>query len=372
MKCRALAALLFLACGAHAQDSAFDQSRSRVSLNDTARFLAGLPVNPESSLVYIQDSPLGLSHVDELAAAFDHVEQLRLKPMRTWAKLEIQPRIPRPETMFYLFGGPDFLSVASIFPEAQTYILAGLEPVGQVPDLLAMEPHDLAESLPSLRYSLRSVLEKGFFETREMREDLHRGSVHGVLPLLYIFLARTGHVVTDATSVSLDAGGMAQADPTRAEGIRIGFTNLQGGPRQILYYFSTDVSDGALARDDRFIRFLSQQGSAGSYLKAASYLMHGAGFDRIRNVLLDRSSYILQDDSGIPLRYLQTGAWELQFFGRYAGPVDIFSQYEQVEMWDAFSDPDRVAPLPFATGYRRDDREAHQVFAIRRVNPVLE
>ncbi len=38
--------------------------------------------------------------------------------------------------MYYMFAGPDFLYANIFFPYANTYILAGLEPVGQVPDLL--------------------------------------------------------------------------------------------------------------------------------------------------------------------------------------------------------------------------------------------
>ena len=37
--------------------------------------------------------------------------------------------------MLYMFSGPDFLYATSFFPNASTYVLAGLEPVGAVPDL---------------------------------------------------------------------------------------------------------------------------------------------------------------------------------------------------------------------------------------------
>jgi len=36
------------------------------------------------------------------------------------------------DTMYYMFSGPDFLYAYTFFPNANTYILAGLEPVGQV------------------------------------------------------------------------------------------------------------------------------------------------------------------------------------------------------------------------------------------------
>ena len=42
--------------------------------------------------------------------------------------------------MLYMFSGPDFLYATSFFPNASTYVLAGLEPVGAVSDLTRLQP----------------------------------------------------------------------------------------------------------------------------------------------------------------------------------------------------------------------------------------
>lgn len=42
--------------------------------------------------------------------------------------------------MRYMFSGPDFLYATSFFPNASTYVLAGLEPVGEIPDLTGPSP----------------------------------------------------------------------------------------------------------------------------------------------------------------------------------------------------------------------------------------
>ena len=34
-----------------------------------------------------------------------------------------------------MFSGPDFLYATSFFPNASTYVLAGLEPTGDIPQL---------------------------------------------------------------------------------------------------------------------------------------------------------------------------------------------------------------------------------------------
>ena len=44
-----------------------------------------------------------------------------------------------------------------------------------------------------------------------MKTQLHEGPVYGTLPDLYVFLARTGKTIHDASFVSLDEDGNFQA-----------------------------------------------------------------------------------------------------------------------------------------------------------------
>jgi len=55
--------------------------------------------------------------------------------------------------MFYMFSGPDFLYADAFFPEATTYVMAGLEPPGQIPDLQKMPRGSLGPSLGSVARS---------------------------------------------------------------------------------------------------------------------------------------------------------------------------------------------------------------------------
>ena len=73
-------------------------------------------------------------------------------------------------TMYYMFGGPDFLYAHTFFPNANTYILAGLEPVGQVPDLSRISPDVLGGELSALRGSMSTILKTHYFITKDMRD----------------------------------------------------------------------------------------------------------------------------------------------------------------------------------------------------------
>jgi hypothetical protein len=92
------------------------------------------------------------------------------------------------------------------------------------------------------------------------------------------------------------------------------------GPWQTLYYFSTNLADGGVTRSG-FLTFCGKLGTADSFIKSASYLLHSGGFNKVRDFLLEHSATILQDDSGIPVVYFDPKKWRLQPFGHYVAPL---------------------------------------------------
>ena len=110
-------------------------------------------------------------------------------------------------TMFYMFSGPDFLYADAFFPEATTYVLAALEPVGQIPDLQKIPRGSLGPSLGTVSSSMHTVLSFSFFITHNMRSQLSSGRLNGTIPILYVFLARSGKTVKEVSLINLDADG---------------------------------------------------------------------------------------------------------------------------------------------------------------------
>ncbi|MDP9005280.1 MAG: hypothetical protein M3N12_10895, partial [Verrucomicrobiota bacterium] len=235
--------------------------------------------------------------------------------------------------MYYMFSGPDFLYAHAFFPNANTYILAGLEPVGQVPDLSRFSPEVVGNELSTLRASMKTVLQTHYFITKDMRTDLGRQGLGGTLPILYVFLARRGCTVLDTTFVN-----------SPAPGVKITFVHR--GPKQTLYYFKTDLSGGKSA----FLSWCAKQGPGLSLLKAASYLMHTEGFTGVRNFLLDRSRVIIQDDSGIPLHAFPKN-WKVDCYGVYVPHAEIFGKYHQPDLAAVYARVPPPTELGFAFGY---------------------
>ena len=336
--------------------------------DDTARFLAGLQPPPNSPLAGLAKDSAWVSHARHFDSIFAREENAHLSKIREFSQKYLTAKHG---TMLYMFSGPDALYAISFFPTASTYVLAGLEPVGRIPELANLSPFIIDGELRNLESSLGSFLNFSFFITQHMKSQLREGSIYGTLPILYVFLARTGKTVHELNFVSLDEQGNLQvadqvASPTRsaAPGVKIVFSESDG-PKQTLYYFSTNIADGSFDRSG-FSAFLAKLGPADSLLKSASYLLHKTEFARVRKLLLDNSETIVQDDSGIPLVYFEPKRWKFLAFGRYEGPISMFANFYQPRMAEVFRTAD---PIDFGIGYRWRKNESNLIVAQKRPVP---
>jgi hypothetical protein len=80
--------------------------------------------------------------------------------------------------------------------------------------------------------------------------------------------------------------------------------------------------------------------------------------------LLGVSASIVEDDSGIPVRYLTSPRWTLQFFGSYVGPIELFKKYYQSDLYQDYA-ASSPKPLTFGFGYQINRRTSNLVVAVR-------
>jgi hypothetical protein len=341
MKCFVILVLLALCTETWAADPMADA---------TAKFLAGLPLGG-TALESKGLDPAWTKHAAEFDKAWAELEKDELSKIRDWAPAFLGESYTVSAPMFYMFSGPDFLYANVFFPNAGTYILCGVEPVGTIPDVDKVPGHVLASALANLRKSLESSLSWSFFITKHMKVDLNQTQFSGTLPVLYVFLARAGYTIDSVTPVALDNLGNCLPDTAaKTKGIKIGFTG-SSGREQALYYFACDLADSNIKTNPGFLKFCEQQGRGVSLIKAASYLMHRDDFTLVRDFLLNNSNLILQDDSGIPYRFFSNEKWDIRYGGRYTGPIATFKQFPQPDLAKAFVDHAR-APIEFAFGYQ--------------------
>ena len=331
---------------------------------DAARYLAGLPVADNSSLASLTRDPRWQTHAAAMNAAFAQLEQRQLSNIRVWRS----DMIPSggSKTCLYYFSGPDFLYADTFFPDCTTYILGGLESVDAMPDLLTVPQGGLVSTLQNIQISLNTLLQFSFFKTKDMRQEFERGQLKGVLPTIFVFLARTGKDISSVEYVSLSSNGaVVSGNQGSTRGVKIDFSDPATGAEKVLYFFTADLSDDGVKRNAGVLRFSEQFAPANSLLKAASYLMHEGQFTTVRSSILNTSGLILQDDSGIPIRYFAPDKWTLRFFGTYTAPIDLFKNFYQSDLRQYYQ-ASSPKTLTFSFGYQWNRRNSTLILAMRK------
>lgn len=335
----------------------------KASFNDTARFLAGLPPAENSPLERIARDPAWQSHAASFNSSWRQLETQRLSRIRAWSAANLKDRSGVP--MFYMFSGPDFLYADAFYPNASTYILSGLEPVGRIPVI-----NDFTRaSLGNLRSSMASSISLSFFITKNMKHQLRETALSGTLPILMVYIARAGKTINDVSLLTLNPDGTVTPVegnvPQRGvQGVKITFSGGPGKPQQTLYYFSTDISDSGV-KASGFLRFADTFGRGDALFKAASYLPHSGGFSQVRDFILDKAEHVVQDDSGIPVVYFKPDHWTYHPFGRYLGPIAIFPGRFQHRLAEIYH-RGPTKPLDWGMGYRWRTSESNVLLVVRK------
>jgi hypothetical protein len=338
------------------------------SPNDTARVLAGLQPSAGSPLMALTQDGAWRQHASRFDALFGAVDHRQLGRIRAWSSAKLTSPS---DVLFYMFSGPDFLYANAFFPNASTYVMAGLEPPGPIPDLTKFSRGTVGSGLRGIEASLRSLVSYSFFQTKEMRRELAATPVRGTLPLLYVFLARSGKTIRDVTLIKLDENGSvlpASGDEggKGARGAKIVFAGSDGRERT-LYYFGTNIANDGF-KASGFAKFCERLGAGDALVKSASYLLHDGGFSDVRNFLLEHSRSMVQDDTGVPVSYFERGNWQLRPFGHYIGPISIFPGKYQPKLARLFDKGHES--IDFGIGYRWRSQGSNLLLAIKADAPT--
>jgi hypothetical protein len=338
--------------------------------NDVVSFISGMQHGKSGCLARLDSITKWKQFAIRMDSGFLDLDTSRFAKMEKWADSELID-CHGSTTLFYPFGGPDFLNANIFYPNSDIYILIGLEPVGVLPDLCNMSVEQINRYLEDVRFSLKDIFKRSYFITGNMIGALKKSSVNGAVPLISLFIERNGYNIVAVNNVGIDSNGTClPADSLKnvknfTHGVRIDFAADTGRRVQSVFYFQTDISDEGLKKNPEFQKYLSMLPQSYTYLKAASYLMHGKDFSMIRNTVFDKSKSILQDDSGIAYRYFDKTKWDIHLYGSYTKPGKEFSWINETDLSKAYTDPS-VKPVPFTLGYNWRTQHINLLYAVRK------
>jgi len=356
-------ALVLVGCGAAepAPKAAASDVPQRREADDVARFIAGLPGSPGSTLAALEQTDAWKQHQRQLDDAWAKADRSLVQKLTAFQTSELNDSALTSAPVFYPFGGPDALTMTAFFPHAPTYVMVGLEPAGTLPSVADLTNKDTAAYLAATRETVSSVLERSFFITKQMDQQLRGQVADGLLlPILHL-LVRRGDAILGFRYVRLDDKGnvIDRAADYKApgrfgnKGVEIEFHSPTEPRPQRLFYFSVNLSDERLTENTPFLAYLSKLKGSTTLLKATSYMPHNRTFSLIRSQILSISGAVLQDDSGVPYRYFNSADWTTQLYGAYTHPYGSFAWIVQPDLQQAFAKGAKPLDLRLSYGFSK-------------------
>jgi hypothetical protein len=371
MKLKALLVVTSFFVLLHAAAAAEDNTVVQ-RLTATAQILAGIPPAPGDSVI---DRLAALDCSKEqhqwIEAQWSQVHA-RLSAMEQWRTHEIHMPEGQARTLIYPFSGPDFLNAYEMAPDHARYIFFSLERPGRLPDVSAQTPAQYKQMLADVRGALRDIFERNYFITDYMTKQLATPQLSGTVPVIATMMALLDLRIVRIEPIDLFPEQTRAYEKPAAirprklmRGVRIDFVNPKIGKTQQLYYFSLDVSDRALEFYPGFLDWVGRQRPATVFLKSASYLLHDGQFAKTREMILGSADILIQDDTGVPYRYLNHSPWQVRLYGRYAKPIKALNYGYQPDLESAYQKLQESPVLPFPFGYHWRTQRSGLMVAVK-------
>lgn len=334
-------------------------------LNDLSLLLAGLPQKS-----YQADTGFSKKYVTGIQDEWSKLDSEFIQPILTWTKQNINHSLKGNKTCFYPFSGADFLYANAFFPDADNYILIGLEPAGSINDPSKMNDKDLADYLFSCNKAMFMSHDKGFYRTNSMKVDFSKKYLDGTVHNILFYVARRGYSISGIDYFELDTT-TGKPIYTKAEfgakndkyGVKVRY--IDGNIEKSIYYMQYDLWNPKLEKKQELFKFVDSFGGHYLFLKAASYLSQYPQYSLIHDYMMKSSTLVIQDDSGIPYKSFDSN-WNVELWGNFKTVLRMFKNYDQPDLKEAYEKLTTKKKLPFQIGYNVSIGESNLQYCIRK------
>jgi len=354
--------------------SAGDNAEYNRRATATAQVLAGIqPAAGDPAIDQLTKLEAFAEHQKWMTAQWGQA-RARISAMDNWRAQELRVPGTQNRTMLYPFSGPDFFNAYALFPNYPRYIFFSLERPGTMPDLESVTPVQFAKLLQDVRSAFRDIFERNYFITDYMNKQLTTPWIRGTVPVMTTMMALMQLRIVRIEPLDLfpeltrayDAPDVPQRPHRIMRSVRMDFVGTNGGAPQQLYYFAVDATDKQLDFYPGFLDWVAQHRPATALLKSASYLLHDNQFEKTRNMILATADFVIQDDTGIPYRFLGQSPWHVRLYGRYNKPNMKGLRYGyQADLESAYRAKGDLPELPFPFGYHWKGKQSGLLIANR-------
>ena len=303
------------------------------SLNDVALAFSGIAVDSASVLFPLTQTAVWKSHSSLIDSRWKPCKE-GLDKVEAFSRQSLADIRSRARTVLYTFSGPDLAYPAVLFPEADTILMAALEPVGKVLTAKDLDKKAFLRGTPALS----TLMHSSYFITKSMKDDLGIEGLGGVTPVFEFFLARLGYEILSI--------GYGEPSMVEVKYFRPGEAN-----EKVLRYYNVNLRNGETpAAFSEMLAALDPATTVGMF-KSSSYCLHEDKYSAVRDYVISKSFAIVQDDTGVRYKLLQDSGFDVTLYGQYRHPLAVFGE--------AVNQPDLAAayktscagPVDFRFGY---------------------
>ncbi len=343
-------------------------------LNDVALVISGLPIEgSDSTLKAIQATDYYKAYQKFTEETFAKVKKDMLEPVAKWTA-ENNVRDGRKNvTCFYPFSGPDFMFANAFYPQAQNYVLLGLERRGSTPNFKKMSENDRKNYFAGLKKSMKYINTRGYFVTSHMGSDYSKTHLNGITHMALYMMMQTNHKIVKVEDGWLSKDGkLTRIDehaksPDGAVRLKcIDFTDANQKDLKTLYFFNHNIQDDKVTEHMEMVKFIESFPNRAAYLKAAQCAAFNPDFKVVRD-LVTGSGTIIQDDSGIPYKLLKdTTKFDTKLYGTYTTVISDLSWCLQRDLKKDVVEKGNNADLPFKISYNGNYGKGVIIFAKKK------
>ena len=283
-------------------------------------------------------------------------------PAGDWARAEIG--FAGGSTVFYPFSGPDLVTVMTLFPDADRYVLAAIQTARAPVQPAAMSDENRNAFYGKFGNEWQRFGTLGYFRTIDLDEDAHDEiSRIGVTPILMGFASRLGYEVMSVQPLAFDAAkGDYEPNADKGKDAAWGSVRLtlaKAGRTVTVDYVRIDLSNGYLStkKHEGQRAWIERMAGQPTLLKAASHLLQDAYFSILRDALVAHAPLVVQDETGLEFRDLSR-VGQVKLYGNFKRAHGLWDKDRQKTLADAYRDAQaKVEPLPFAFSYLKGNSQ---------------
>jgi hypothetical protein len=277
-----------------------------------------------------------------------HYQEKFVSKMTQWSESHLSGA--QYSTAFYPFSGPDVVTVMSLYPKANYYVLVA----DQVPEYAYVTHPEKLDSTSSAFECkmLNNFSRRGYYLTNDLIGK--NGPKPRFIKLLIYNLAFAGAKVHAIKHLTINPDGLILITKGGEEphGVRF-LVDTKDGRSVTVDYISANISDSGLETRPNFVKAFERKSSQVVLIKSASHLLQNSYFSTMKQVLIQHAQWITQDETGLDIIPYSEN-YDLQLFGKFIKPNTLWAKSPSAQRLAAYyQEHPSKQELPFLLGYEK-------------------